>query len=75
MVKKRRLSDYCLIDHFGLPPEAIEEMPTEPFRGITPLRFALAKIDRKFHFVGVRGCLWRILGTSRSVKNPNICNA
>ncbi len=75
MARKRRLSDYCLIDHFGLPPEAIEEMPEEPFRMVTPLRILLAKFDRKFHFVGIRGRLWRWLGTSRSVKNPNICNA
>ena len=74
MAKEGKLSDYCLIDHFGLPPEALEEMP-EPFRMVTPLRYALAKIDRKFHFVGLQGCLWRLLGTSRSVKNPNICNA
>ena len=25
--RKPKLSDYCLIDHFGLPPEAVEEMP------------------------------------------------
>ena len=27
MAKEAKLSDYCLIDHFGLPPEAVEEMP------------------------------------------------
>ena len=75
MPQKGKLSAYCLIDHFGLPPEAVEEMLPEAFRIVTPLRFALAKIDRKFHFVGLQGYLWRLLGTSRSVKNPNICNA
>lgn len=74
MARERKHSDYCLIDHFGLPPEAIEEMSPEPFRWATPFRVALAKVDRKFHFVGWRGCLWRLLGTSRSVKNPNICD-
>jgi len=75
MAKETKLSKYCLIDHFGLPPEAVKEMAPESFRMVTPLRFALAKFDRKFHFVGLRGFLWRLLGTSRSVKNPNLCNA
>ena len=74
MAKEGNLSDFCLIDHFGLPPEAEEEME-EPFRLVTPLRYMLAKFDRKFHFVGPRGWLWRLLGTGRSVKNPNICNS
>ncbi len=75
MAKKSYLSDYCLIDHFGLPPEAVEEMEKEPFRLVTPLRFALARFDKKFHFVGLRGWLWRSLGSHRSVKNPNICDS
>ncbi len=75
MTKEIKRSEYCLIDHFGLPPEAVEEMEEEPFRLVTPLRIVLAKVDRKFHFVGLRGWLWRALGTSRSVKNPNICNS
>ena len=51
MARKGKLSDCCLIDHFGLPPEAVENMKPEPFRIVTPLRFALAKIDRKIAII------------------------
>ena len=38
------------------------------------LRALLLFLDRKMHFTGLRGGLWRTLGVDRSQKNPNICN-
>jgi len=31
-------------------------------------------IDRKAHFIGLRGGIWRVLGVDRSEKNPSLCN-
>ncbi len=69
MHDRHELSDHCLIDH----TEAIREIKPS----LTPV-IAIAKAlliaDRKMHFTGLRGGLWRLLGIDRSLKNPNICN-
>lgn len=65
------LSDHCLVDH------SIEDAPGAPRTHITP-RLALGLpfmfIDRKMHFTGIRGRIWRLFGVGRSDKNPNVCN-
>ena len=76
MVRKRvpeatdsKLSDHCLIDHF----EEIEVLHDK----ITPRKLVLLPVlllDRKMHFTGFRGGIWRALGVDRSHKNPNVCN-
>ena len=64
------LSDYCIIDHFD---RTIPGGPDVKWWRI-PLVVAYYLLDRRMHFTGVRGGLWRLLGVDRSPKNPNICN-
>ena len=66
-----QLSDHCLVDHKewlrngGQPPE-----PSP----LNFLRLLFLSLDRKMHFTGLRGGLWRLLSIDRSLKNPNLCN-
>ena len=65
------LSDTCIIDHLEWQREGA------PVPKISPqsiLWRALLTLDRKTHFTGVRGAIWRVLGVNRSLKNPNLCN-
>ena len=65
------LSDHCLIDH----REWLRQGGPKP--KLTPLSLmwmTLLVADRKMHFTGLRGGLWRLLGIDRSLKNPNLCN-
>ena len=64
-----KLSDYCIINHF----EAVDGFGVK-FSPWLFLRAPLLLLDRKMHFTGLRGGLWRTLGVDRSQKNPNICN-
>ena len=66
-----KLSDHCLVSHF----EAIRSGgPKPPLTPSTLLRLSLLCLDRKMHFTGLRGGIWRLLGVARSLKNPNLCN-
>ena len=47
-------------------------MPLKWWRMVPLVAYYL--LDRKMHFTGMRGGLWRMLGVDRSAKNPNICN-
>ncbi len=69
MAKESRLSDHCVVDHFakGGPSRP-------PFTPVWLLRMPLMMMDKTLHFTGARGTAWRVLGVSRSSKNPNICN-
>lgn len=65
------LSDHCLVDHRewarqggALPPLTLRSF----------LWFSLLRIDGKMHFTGLRGHIWRVLGITRALKNPNLCN-
>ena len=69
MSKDVNLSDHCLIDHFT-QVEGMHDKITA--RKIVALPWLL--VDRKMHFTGLRGGIWRALGVDRSHKNPNICN-
>ena len=72
MSDQPQLSDHCLVDHV----EWIRQGGPKP--KLTPLTItwrALMLADRKMHFTGLRGGLWRLLGIDRSLKNPNLCNA
>ena len=64
------LSDYCIIDHFK--NREVPGVPAKWWR--MSLWVAYYVLDRKMHFTGLRGGLWRILGVDRRAKNPNICN-
>ena len=67
------LSDYCLIDHFEKVPT--DNTPkTKFFLGMVLAVPFYVLFDRKMHFTGLRGRIWRMLGVDRSSKNPNICN-
>ena len=68
-----KLSKYCLADHFV----KVGDPDYDRLPGHSPIwlvRGALMYLDRKMHFSGFRGLIWRALGVSRSHKNPNICN-
>ena len=63
------LSDHCVIDHLEWKRRG-EPSPTPlPRRTLWWL-----SLDRKMHFTGLRGAIWRRLGVHRAVKNPNLCN-
>lgn len=65
------LSDHCLVDH------SVEASPDAPPLHVTPrmiLGFPMIFLDRKMHFTGIRGRIWRLFGIGRSEKNPNVCN-
>ncbi len=64
------LSDYCIIDHFK--DREVPGMPLKWWRMIPLLAYYV--LDRRMHFTGMRGGVWRMLGVDRSAKNPNICN-
>ena len=64
------LSDYCIIDHFK--DRDVPGVEVKWWR--MPLLLAYYVLDRRMHFTGLRGGLWRMLGVERSPKNPNICN-
>ena len=63
------LSDYCIIDHFDRTVPN-PEIPWWRWLQVVPYYL----LDRKMHFTGLRGSLWRMFGVDRSAKNPNICN-
>ena len=68
MKENVQLSDHCIVDHFekvGIPE--YDRIP-----GHSPiwlLRGLLLNLDRKMHFTGLRGGIWRLIGVDRSVKN------
>ena len=65
------LSKHCLVDHReGLGTGLVKY----PFTLQTVLWRILLFLDRKAHFIGVRGGAWRLLGVNRSEKNPNLCD-
>ena len=71
MQDEGNLSNHCVISHF----EVIRlGGPKPPFTPSTLLRLSLLSLDRKMHFTGLRGGIWRLLGVGRSLKNPNLCN-
>ena len=72
MSQNMRLSDYRIIHHLEAKDIGVEApLSLKPIVA-TPLLF----LDRKMHFTGFRGGMWRlIIGIGRSDKNPNICNA
>ena len=71
METKLELSDYCVIDHW----DTRHAEPQEPFTPLNLVRMAFYMgVDRKMHFTGLRGGLWKLLGIDRSTKNPNLCN-
>ena len=63
------LSDFCIIDHFD---HTVPNPPGGWWRLLFLVPYYL--LDRRMHFTGLRGGLWRALGVDRSAKNPNICN-
>ena len=63
------LSDYCIIDHFD---DTVPGVAVKWWRMALVLAYYV--LDRRMHFTGLRGGLWRVLGVNRSAKNPNICN-
>ncbi len=65
------LSAHCMVDHRDALGTGIA---TYPFNAQTILWRIMLFIDRKAHFIGMRGGIWRILGVDRSEKNPNLCN-
>jgi hypothetical protein len=68
-----KLSDYCLVDH--LVRTSNPDAPRERFWPGKILAIPYYMLfDRKMHFTGLRGGIWRLLGVDRSIKNPNICN-
>ena len=72
MTEEIKLSDHCLVDHL-----APTDNPDAPRMRIWPgmlLAIPFYFVDRKMHFTGLRGGIWRLLGVDRSAKNPNICN-
>ncbi len=65
------LSDHCLVDH----REALGSGYADyPLTAQTVLWRLMQLVDRKTHFVGLRGKVWRLLGLGRSEKNPNLCD-
>lgn len=72
MSENIKLSDYCLVDHFVSSPNP--DAPRERFWPGKLLGIPFYLFDRKMHFTGFRGGIWRMLGVDRSPKNPNICN-
>ena len=64
------LSEYCIIDHFK--DRAVPGIRVKWWRMFVWLAYYV--VDRRMHFTGLRGGLWRMLGVDRSAKNPNICN-
>ena len=71
MSESIKLSEYCLIDHPGFREATGYRPPSTP---LWLLRTALMALDKKMHFTGLRGGVWRVLGVDRSGKNPNLCN-
>ena len=72
MSEEIRLSDHCLVDHLVRP--ANPDAPQTKFWPGMLLAIPFYMFDRKMHFTGLRGSIWRLLGVDRSPKNPNICN-
>ena len=73
MTEQFQLSDHCIVDHL----EKVGDPEYDRLPGLTPkwlLRYLLLALDRKMHFTGLRGGVWRLFGVDRSAKNPNICN-
>ena len=63
--RKVRLADYCLV-------QDVEH--AQPSFSLSLLRKApFALIDKKQHFTGLRGLIWRLTGVKRGPLNPNIC--
>lgn len=63
-----RISNHCLIDR----PTHLSAFRYRHPVVATMLR-GLYAVDPKMHFSGARGVAWRVLGVSRSSKNPNLC--
>ncbi len=65
------LSDRCIVDHVDWIRKGGPKPKMSPQ---SMLWLILLCLDRKMHFTGVRGAIWRLLGVDRSLKNPNLCN-
>ena len=65
------LSAHCIIDHREALGTGFEEFR---FTAQTVFWRIMLYLDRKAHFIGLRGGIWRLLGVDRSEKNPNLCN-
>lgn len=76
MAHSHGLSDHCVIDHFDktvpTPPLSLKMLAMLPRMLLAlPMLFL---VDRKMHFTGLRGAVWRSIGIHRSTKNPNVCS-
>ena len=67
MLSDIKLSDHCIVDHIEYARSG------GPVNAPRVMLWWLA-LDRKMHFTGLRGRVWRLLGVDRAVKNPNLCN-
>ena len=73
MAETMPLSDHCLADHIAMAdgsPKTFLPPQTIGWR----IKIRLMRLDRKTHFTGLRGRMWKMLGVERSPKNPNVCN-
>lgn len=68
MARLSRLLNRCLIDR---PTHLLAFKYRHPLVGLA-LR-ALLWLDPAMHFTGSAGLAWRLLGVTRSTKNPNFC--
>ena len=64
--RKVRISDYCLV-------QDVKGADGPTFSPKLLAMFPLFLLDKKGHFTGLRGFLWRRLGVNRGPFNPNIC--
>jgi hypothetical protein len=68
-----RYSNHCLAgDHKKARPGVPEQRP--PLTPKWMARIGLLMVDPTIHLAGPRAAAWRILGVTRSPKNPNVCN-
>jgi adenylate cyclase len=72
MQQSYKLSDHCIVDHFA--PIEGGGPPKDTPRLKVALVESMLRLDRKMHFTGMWGSMWRALGVRRSPKNPNMCN-
>ena len=66
-----KLYEHCIVNHQEWLRSGGQKPPVTPQ---SVLWLTLLQLDRKMHFTGLRGTIWRALGVGRSLKNPNLCN-